>query len=324
MNRSFVWLLAITIAGSSSLIGCSRTAPQAEEKKEGKSEENQLPVVTPSASQSAPSPYSMALAFEEAKAFTGGAGWQPQNPIQEELVRDFLPLAGEARKISKKVLEAKASNDSGELTKFLRERGLSITLNPFAKGEWGAASVLSLEGKWAGQREQTKVAGKTYPAVRLKAMFWKAAGQKDPVVRLYRDDERALTVYVCEWNGDPTGFAALKKAREFTPGPKTERLPIEEVIVPMVYLDKTNEMTWLVGLSTGTSTIRRAVSQGIVALDEKGFRVREGFAFETTRGASSTWVIDQPFLFWVTLDGLTWPLYVVMVQREDWKDPNAK
>ncbi len=282
---------------------------------------------TPTVKTDAPAPsvYGMSRAFDEAQGFVPVNAWKGTNSLQKEFVRDYIGLGKEASKLPKSMLEAVASDDETVINKFLKSHGLSMQLQKFAPGDFGAAAVLTIEGKWSGFKTKLKDAEKNeYPAVALGGVeFYQVPGHSEPVVRIYKSTE--FSVYVTPWDGDDEGFNAIKMATKLTPTAKTSRHPkrYTQLVMPMVDMDRTVELEWLKGMNGNGFRVTQALAQTKLKLDENGFSVKEGFAFGASRSIPLSYTLDKPFLLWVQVDGLSYPVFAVKVDAKYWKNPNG-
>ncbi len=283
---------------------------------------------TPVKNAPAPSVYGMAKAFDQGKDFVAVDQWKGEKPLQIEFVRDFIGLGKEANTLPKSMLEAVASDDEKVINSFLQAHGLTIKLPQFGRDEFGAASVLTLEGKWGGRKtELTGEDSKKYPAVKLSNVaFYEVSKHADPVVLIYRERDSGVSVYVTPWDGDDSGFNALKKAQQLTPERTSPRHQegYSALVMPMVDMDRSVDLDWLVGMRGSGATLQKALAQTKLKLDENGFSVKEGFAYSASRGLSTTYTINKPFLLWVRVEGLSQPFFAVKVGTEYWKNPNSK
>ncbi len=276
----------------------------------------------------APSVYGMAKAFESAKGFVPVKDWKATNTLQREFVRDYIGLGREVANLPASMLEAVASDDEKVINAFLQKHGLTIKLPKFGRGDFGAASVLSVEGKWAGKAVKFKDPDKKeLDGVALKAVeFYNIPGNAEPVVQIYKSDK--FKVFVAAWDGKDEGFNTLKQARDLTPttSDKPDKTNYNELILPMIDMDRTTDLEWLKGMAGGGATITTALAQTKVQLDEHGFSVKEGFTFGATRGIGQlpvTYQLNKPFILWVQIDGLTHPFFAVKVDAKYWKRPPA-
>jgi len=69
--------------------------------------------------------------------------------------------------------------------------------------------------------------------------------------------------------------------------------------------------------------ITQALQQTKLRMNEEGARAQSAVAIGVLRGCLPTYdyVIDWPFLFWITRPGISKPLFVAYVTEDDWKNP---
>ncbi len=95
------------------------------------------------------------------------------------------------------------------------------------------------------------------------------------------------------------------------------------VRMPMVDMDRTVQLDWLKGMSGNGYVVRQAIAQTRLKLDENGFSIKEGFTVSGERGIPTVYTIDKPFLLWVKVKGLTYPVFAVKIDTKYWKDPKS-
>ncbi len=273
----------------------------------------------------APTVYGMAKAFDAAKKFVPVNKWTGINALQKEFIKDFIGLGADANKLPKSMLGAVASYDVTEINNFIKKHGLTIRLKPFPKDGFGCASVLTIEGKWAAKPTKlTTEDGTTYPAImRWIDRFYEVPGHAEPVVRIFENSE--FSVHVTPLDGADEGFNALRKAHALTPNSSTKIHPknYEVLVMPMVDMNRTVQLDWLKGMSGNRYVITQAVAQTLLKLDENGFSVKEGFAAVGSRSIKPGYRLNKPFLLWVKVKGLPYPVFAVKVDTKYWKNPNA-
>ena len=62
-------------------------------------------------------------------------------------------------------------------------------------------------------------------------------------------------------------------------------------------------------------------------MNEIGFRVKSAVALGMLAGAAlkrtEPYVINRPFLMWITRSGLSKPLFIAYLNKDVWKDPEG-
>jgi hypothetical protein len=276
----------------------------------------------------APSVYAMAKAFEQGDAIVPISQWTGKNDLQKEFIQSFINRAKSANKLPKGMLEAIGSDDAAKINAFLRNHGLSMQLGAFPADTFGMAAVLSVSGKWAAaDAPLTGLDKKSYSGVVLRINeFYQVAGHADPVVRIYHDPSTDVSVYVTPWDGEDAGFTAVRAARKLTPNATTSKHQRNYSILhmPMIDMDRTVELDWLAGMTGGRYRVTRALAQTKLQLDEHGFSVKQGFAAAASAGPPPpTYILNKPFLLWVQVGKLAYPVFSTKVETQYWKDPKA-
>ena len=281
-----------------------------------------------------------------------GVSWLPSEPRQEYLIGTLAKKDELKRLPEGQTLESILSDDATKVNEFLRARGMSIQLQPLGPKELAAATVLTVADKWTKEGSVTTIStGKgdekrTYPAVEIcaapnfdagrNASLFKLEGH-GMVVNLYTEGDGSL-VYVTPLSdaqlqqiGASDPFAAIKLALALTPKENTPRsAEFTHVKLPMVDLDRTIDVGWLVGLKASDGgRITQALAQFKLKLSQFGFAAKDAVAVARSRGMGperKPFVIDRPFLFWVTgyqERNLSYPVFAVVVMPESWKDPGT-
>ncbi len=262
-----------------------------------------------------------------------GRKWSPTNDRQRELIRIFEESRAQTAGIPE--IESLSSSSHQLINEFLRERGFSIALQPFAPGDFGVASVLSLALEWLERGVEVPVfdlQGRRYPGVKIKGKgveFFANPEHDHPIVALKTKtgDEVLLTVA-----GSPVPIpqAALADfAKAITSHLGHYPGHIEEVCFPMVDLDQLVDISWLLGLSTTDESgmpwrINEALQQTKFRMNEVGAKVESAVAVGmryTSFRPNMPYVIDQPFVAIVRRPSLKEPIFVGYIDTDVWKKP---
>lgn len=278
--------------------------------------------------------YTLMAALLEAEKILGqGRKWQAKNPIQAQLIADFLKHISEAGQI--KEIESIASRDAKTINDFLAQRGFSITLNPFMPREFGVAAVLDLLVKWFQPGDKIKIttwSNHTYPGVHLKkgVQFFNVNGDQTKTVskiRTQTDDEVFMTMIDQVPDGlDLLEFAATLLAQIRYSGDEYEGLHF-----PMVDFKNQPDISWLLGMATtdnlgGPALISQAKQETKLRMNEIGARVQDAVAMATMKCMvmpKKPLIINKPFLCIFTRPGLNFPLAVFHLEPDCWKNPGS-
>ena len=256
-------------------------------------------------------------------------GWAANNEIQRVFLEKFF---SECREEISRIpeIESIASWSADVINRFLKERGFSIQLQPFNSLTFGVASVLDVLVEWLNKGDVTSIKkGRvTYPAVKIDskhADFFETSAHENPIVCLRTKSEDLVHMTILD--NAPDGFDMVEKAQELSKG--REGYNFSSVVFPMVSLNQQVDISWLIGLrTTGANELPAIITQALqqtkLRMNEKGARAQSAVAIAIIRGGFSPekqYVIDKPFLFWITRPGICKPLFVAYVTEDDWKNP---
>ncbi|TFH06004.1 MAG: hypothetical protein E4H14_11635, partial [Candidatus Thorarchaeota archaeon] len=105
-------------------------------------------------------------------------------------------------------------------------------------------------------------------------------------------------------------------------------------IFPKIDLDEETVLEWILDLRFETPkgvepfyVISQALQQTKLKMNELGFRVKSAVALGILAGAApkklEPYVINRPFLMWITRPGLSKPLFIGYLNKDVWKDPKG-
>ena len=262
--------------------------------------------------------------------------WRGSSFTCDRFLRDFL---GRCREEISRIpeIESIASWSADEINKFLAGKGFDIQLNPFSSQEFGVASVLDMLVEWAEKGEATSVTRRNthdaYPAVRIAGGsyvdFLETKGHNHAIARLRTKSGDLVHMTILDYLPDNSGsFKLVEIAEELSEGDESDNL-IGGVVFPMVSLNQQVDISWLIGLrTTGANELPAIITQALqqtkLRMNEKGARAQSAVAIAIIRGGFSPekqYVIDKPFLFWITRPSICKPLFVAYVTEDDWKNP---
>jgi len=281
--------------------------------------------------------YPIAKAVLEAENLVLGPNrvWTSTNDTQRIFIDGFLdPCRGE----NIPEIQSLASREADALNQFLREKGFSIQLQPFAKNEFGVVSILNLLVEWMTTGTITVIhtngAGKEFPGVRIGegeegVTFYSAPPHEHPIVGLAT--KSADVVYMTMMEDPPEGFALVAKAEELS-REKNHSFEFGGLAFPMVNLNQEVNIGWLIDMRTvdkdeNPVKISQALQQTKLRMNEVGARAESAAAVGLmTLGSSSPppdHIIDQPFLMWIERPDLVTPLFVGHITQENWSNPGS-
>ena len=239
-------------------------------------------------------------------------------------------------------MKTKASWSADDINQFLAENGFDLSIDELRPDQFAVASLIKILVAWLieGKAAIIQHDGQEYPAVDLT--------KRECQVGVYgaRYDEKVrLVASIPTKSGDRVYMTKLPQAPddefELVRMAQSLSCSIEEgrarpmsgqykgVIFPMVDLDVTHPLEWLVGLvmkpKVGDSAvIEQALQQTRLKMNRKGALAESAAAIVVrclSANLSQPLVMDEPFLMWIERDGLSQPLFVAHVTPEDWKDP---
>ncbi|MBI2633082.1 MAG: hypothetical protein HYW78_01690 [Parcubacteria group bacterium] len=281
--------------------------------------------------------YPIVGAVKGADAILGAdRNWEAVNATQKEFLEKFFATGKDDVKNIKE-LETIASWSNEEINKFLSDRGFSIQLEKFSPREFGVATVLNVLVEWARKGAVTTIRPDlfhTYPGVRIPsegAEFFQAYGHSEPIALL--TTKSGDRVYLTIAGGPPPEpFSMVDYVQQLSKSKQMLYGDFDGVVFPMVHLDQRVDINWLKGMETFTKSgnlyyISQAVQQTIVKMNEIGARAKSAVAIGVRSISISLpkpdYIINKPFLMWIERDGLSKPLFVGYITKEDWKNPGS-
>ncbi|MFW9912686.1 MAG: hypothetical protein ACFFEU_09450 [Candidatus Thorarchaeota archaeon] len=281
--------------------------------------------------------YPIAAALKEAEEFViDSSGWNPVKIIQRNfLERFYTPCREEIPTIEE--IESVAHIDIEVINKWLREHDFDIQLDPFDENGFGVAAMLDLLGLWLAKGTRASVAtedGSTYPGVRMDTGFTfnTVGGSTNLVVALETGDQDA--VYMMMADKVPSGFDMVTYVEEILQNMTPVERDYEAIVFPMIDLNEEGELEWLINLQLMIPQdrfpfyfIQQALQQTKLKMNQEGYRVKSVAAVAAMLGAGHPevppYIINRPFIMWITRPGLSKPLFVAYLNTDVWKDPSG-
>jgi hypothetical protein len=264
-------------------------------------------------------------------------GWDSINVKQDIFLRHYFSKRSELGEFLNKELRSWVSHDYATLNKILTDNGFSIQLRPFASNSFGVVSILDVLIEWLheGLATSIDVEANQYPAVSIKQGFdvKMSPHHEYPIVAIKTKSGDTVYMTVADrsrYEFDLLGHIELIQGalREYNPsldGYSTflNHSKYNQIIFPMVNIDKEEDVTWLLGLKKGDWRIAQALQQTKFKMDEKGARVESAVALhvEKTYSKPIPFVINKPFFIWISRPGCTAPVFAEYITEVDWKKP---
>lgn len=247
-----------------------------------------------------------------------------------DLVRPHIPALKAAG-----LLDAKVSWVAQVINDWFKERGFSIQLTEQGDpNTFYAGSIYEQLVHWLIPGERQPLVGKngkTYQdAVRMEkgVAFYNSPAVKRTIVALKTKGEvdEAYMVQLDTPSVEPFGLLQLAQKVGQTLNPARG---FGELQFPMVHIDHTTDVGWLVNFWTMRDSgqkawVSEAKQQSILKINEKGALAKSAFGMAVTLETfiqKMPLVIDSPFLFWISRQGYPLPLFAAWVDYTEWKNP---
>lgn len=280
--------------------------------------------------------YTIAEALKKSEEYMSlRKDWKPINKDQEIFLEEFKKIRDDRLEGLKVVV----ADSADKINSFLEENGFSMKLQPFTPNTIGFASVLDLVLEWITKGKQVPLYAKnrkSYDGIELEANveFFQSEvlGHIHTVAKI--DTKSGDTVYITVPQvllpSYPIEFIRTLQLNLKQPHP----LGYDAILFPMIDLDILNSLVWLYDMYAHTEVtnvpayITQAIQQIKIKMNEEGVRVKTGSAIALTLRCTaleekSFYIVDEPFLMWVTRPGLQAPLITAFVTENDWKNPRS-
>ena len=233
-------------------------------------------------------------------------------------------------------IESIADTNYKNINKWLADRGFQIQLSDFGPGGFGVASALDLLGEWAIKGKKWSVEteeGDYYPGIKMTNYgkeFYRVKENPNFIIEI--ETKKNDHVYLMMVDEVPTGFGLLDFVEKIQNEKQKVPFEYDGFIFPKIDLDEEIILDWLLNLRFETPkgkepfyTISQALQQTKLKMNEEGFRVKSAVALGILAGAApekiEPYVINKPFLMWITRERLSKPLFIAYLNKDVWKDP---
>lgn len=280
--------------------------------------------------------YPISSAVRQAELFLKDVqGITTANEIQKKFIDQIHEYCkGDIHQI--KEIESVADIDNEKINEWLKKRGFQIKLEPFGPGGFGVASVLDLLGQWVIKGKKWSVEteeGEYYPGIKMGnygKKFHRVKDNPNFIIEIEtKDDDR---VFLMMADAVPTGLELLDHIEQIQKEMKEAPFEYDGFVFPKIDLDEETILEWILELRFETPkdkepfyVISQALQQTKLKMNEEGFRVKSAVALGILAGAApkktEPYIINQPFLMWITRPGLAKPLFMGYLNKDVWKDP---
>ena len=233
-------------------------------------------------------------------------------------------------------IESIADTNYKNINKWLADRGFQIQLSDFGPGGFGVASALDLLGEWAIKGKKWSVEteeGDYYPGIKMTNYgkeFYRVKENPNFIIEI--ETKKNDHVYLMMVDEVPTGFGLLDFVEKIQNEKQKVPFEYDGFIFPKIDFDEEIILDWLLNLRFETPkgkepfyTISQALQQTKLKMNEEGFRVKSAVALGILAGAApekiEPYVINKPFLMWITRERLSKPLFIAYLNKDVWKDP---
>ncbi|MHA1634606.1 MAG: hypothetical protein ACTSUZ_08640 [Candidatus Thorarchaeota archaeon] len=237
-----------------------------------------------------------------------------------------------------KEIESIADIDNEKINAWLKERGFQIKLGPFGPGGFGVASILDLLGEWAIKGKEWSITteeNEYYPGIKMTnygKKFYRVKDSPNFIIEIETKDSDL--VYLMMEDAVPTGLELLDHIEKIQKEKMEAPFEYDGFIFPKIDLDEETILEWILDLRFETPKrevpfyiIAQALQQTKLKMNEIGFRVKSAVALGILAGAApkrtEPYVINKPFLMWITRPGLAKPLFIGYLNKDVWKDPKG-
>ncbi|NTW13815.1 MAG: hypothetical protein HGA31_02160 [Candidatus Moranbacteria bacterium] len=271
----------------------------------------------------------MRALLELERAYLGqGRIWQAKNQPQKRLIALYALFRDQLEGLHS--LKAKAATDADVLNTFLAENGFGPMFDAL-NGGIGVASILDMLIEWVETGEKCDIdsAGTKYPGFEIKKDAFEAfevPGNIAPLLRLKTKTGDSLWLHIP--NAVPeTAFDMACSVFDLMRNRKSLAHSYTSVKIPMVDMDIEPDLSFLIGMGTVDESgnewsVSEAIQRFKLRMNDKGARAKVATGI-VMRGVSFTlknaYVVDRPFLVWMTQGESTLPLAPTMAGRDSWK-----
>ncbi len=219
------------------------------------------------------------------------------------------------------------SKDINAINRFLKENGFDIALN--GPIDLGVATIMDLVGQWLEKANEASVNnnGISYPAALVKSGIATSIVSLEGNMVIKINTTGNLTVFIEPNATERSGLDLFKHilAQSNTCSFKSSS---SEVIIPMVSMNETPDINWMVGIKTVGNidfTISEAVQQNKFKLNCDGVHAESAVALGLRKCVSvckDEIVIDEPFNLWISgtdANGEYFPLFGAYLATDSWE-----
>ena len=262
--------------------------------------------------------------------------WAPGNQANLAHLERVTNLASQVGNVfAPGELDTLATEDAFEMMKFFTERGFTFDISPYGDGNFGLGAVLKLAMKWFVKADpfQIRTNDRNFEGVKLNeednpVAFFDTLGHHSPIAEI--KVQNGDSIFVTKFGGEVEDKVfGLTKAAQSLSARKKPNYDFESVSVPMLNLDLTTDLDWLIGTRVTAGdrpfVCNDATQQNRLRLNRDGALAESathmGFECLSISIPKQNLILDEPFLFWVERDGLPEPAFTAFVAEDVWENP---
>jgi hypothetical protein len=247
-------------------------------------------------------------------------------------------------------LESIADPDKEVVNAFLREKGFDIQLDakdpptdPLGIYGFAVASIFDLLLKWIrpGTKDSVLCNNKTYEAARMgkrAVNFLEGHNHPHPIARIQA--ENGDLVYMTVLNDSlkdllnnqqimQNTFYVLDYIKNIMNNTLRNYDDFSGLIFPTVSINDYPDISWIESLNEKDTPllyyVEQALQQTKFKMDEIGAHVKSASAMYMAGSGccldavKPNYVIDKPFILWITRDGISQPIFIGHFSEDSWK-----
>jgi hypothetical protein len=259
--------------------------------------------------------------------------WDAANDDQREFLELFFEKGMDGIPKLGDQLRRMAAPDIARVNAWLKENGFDIELTSDpGPGGFAVASILDVLVEWLEKGVRRKITNEsgTFDAVHLKqghgvTILQNPHVHPNPVAKIAT--KSGDVIYMTPADELPDGrFGMESKIRAITVGVTHPDHRYEGVTFPMVSYDQQIDISFLRGMRTKGLPwfVEEAVQQTKFRMNEDGARVESAVSMSLKLSMPPPpFVIDRPFMLWITRDGVDMPLFGGLFAEDSWSDPGT-
>ncbi|MDP3725244.1 MAG: hypothetical protein Q8R20_02100 [Nanoarchaeota archaeon] len=267
------------------------------------------------------------------EALDSREGWSAKKDSTENLSAMLALLAGR-KDLDRVETHSIVSATASRVNDFFAKQGYELRIRDLGRDELAVGATFAAELEWLQEGLEThiEIGGKKYKAIDVSAGVRVLGFSGREVVEI--QTRNGDVVYVTKvLDRDAEGLAKIETGTFDTnlfvnsyidvPADARRRLGYKAVVLPEVrQLDTTFDLKALTGLMIndrdGTQwRITEAVQQIKFWLDRNGCGVKSAAAAIMSKGISSTYVVDGPFIIWARRPGVELPIFAGIIYPDE-------